>query len=1254
MLCQTAAFASSDITYIPVDFTGQTGDVAEIFGWGYIGSAQTVRHSFENDGTDSYLALSSDGLKNGSPGGSYYLYNTFYPITGKGEISFKIRFNEGKMKLTAGDQIVSSTLSHEGFSLMFDAVNGVLTCCGETIDGHFETGEWYDVDIFFDCGSHMLSIETCFGTKEISFTDSRIMYITNLTISNADKLPFSFDIKELELINNNSVNSGGGYMSVDENNVMYAEYPESAEYTRSLIENMDTSPRRMEYLDRGMVAVMREDDVYLSWRWLGTEDIETGYNVYRDGVKINDKPIMESTNYIDKNGGLDSVYTVRSVINGEEADESQPTGVSASNELSIPLMQYGYENYSSGDGMIGDLDGDGEYEIVVHRYPEDVFTSENYPLVEAYKLDGTHLWTMDIGPNDLEPKQNPILLYDINDDGKSEVIMRIGDGFTDGEGVSVGDMDGDGKINYRDSVYSGQYLTEGPEYIAVFDGETGGLIDKVPMEGVIARDPLESWGNGSSITHRPWKFMFAPLKIDEGNYTFVICRGIYAKTGIQCWRLNNGKLEMVWDFDSDEYFSYSGQGNHNLASGDVDYDGYDEIIYGGMAVDHDGTPMYTTGLGHGDALHLGDFDVERPGLEVMKTNESETAYANCSMFDARTGEVLWGEFAGKDTTRVLCDDFDPRYEGAEVYTNYKAFDQHGNIIDSEGGDNFAVYWDGDILREINDDVYVTKYMPYEGKTVSLLSADTCVSNNGTKENCTIQADIFGDWREEIVLPSADGKYLKIYTTTCPTPYKLYTLMHDPIYRAAAAWQNNAYNQPPHLGFAWGYETEQIPVPQIYTEHDGVREYSPYSTDKRTYEINTYKGTYYGSAEHKTAIVDGYPRTDISEPSGEEVSEETAAVMDSMAMWFDEILGYKDSLQYIPLPSTAAVISGNVRFVYEGNIEVTDISGTPVEDMKNGIVYDSDTKTLYVPENVNSRIVVSGGFGKQTFTVRGQKYTRKHSYLYDTLDSEPLGSGSDFLDSRMNKNGWKLDGDRENTEVITYADRSHAEKKRLVQIKNHSDADSIFYLDKNDMYINGIATAEFDIQLRSGAKSEFSLSREGNRSLAIRQDNGAIYAADGDEYVLVSDELSTTSGDGAIYRIYADMNFARGIYDIYITEDGNIKEAVRGLRFVSGEADGIDRVSLTCAAGCEVGIDDIDINIYSGIYKIYSEDQREIFFADEPGLDNVTVIAAEKNENGELIYLTLTDSSELPMSETVSCGDVEYFVWYSAENMKPVY
>lgn len=774
LLWQTAAFASGDITYITADFTEQTGDAASLFGWGYIGSAQTVKHGFENDDTDSFLALSSDGLKNGSPGGSYYLYNTFYPITGGGRMKFKIRFNEGKIKLTAGDQIVSSTLSHEGFSLVFDAGSGALTCCGETLDGQFETGSWYDVDISFDCGSHMLSVETCFGEKEIAFTEDRLLYISNITISNADKLPFSFDIKELELVNENSVNSGGGYMSIDSNNVMHADYPDSAEYTGSLIENMSASPRRMEYLDRGLTAIMREEDVYLSWRWLGTE--------------------------------------------------------------------------------------------------------------------------------------------------------------------------------------------------------------------------------------------------------------------------------------------------------------------------------------------------------------------------------------------------------------------------------------------------------------------------------------------EIVLPSADGKYLKIYSTTCPTPYKLYTLMHDPIYRAAAAWQNNSYNQPPHLGFAWGYETERIPIPQIYTEHDGVRAYSPYSSDKREYYINTYKGTCYSSKEHRTVISDGYPRADITAPSGAEVSEETAAVMDGMAGWFDEVLGYKESIKYISLPSTAAEISGTVRFVCGGDVEVTDISGTPVSELKNGITYNSDTKTLYIPETAGCRIVVSGEFGKQTFTARGQEYSSKAPYLYDTLDAEPLGSGSDFLDSRMNKNGWQLDGDRENTEVITYADRSNAEKKRLVLIRNNSQADSVFYLDKSDMYIKGIAAAEFDIQLRSEAGAEFRLSRNGNTSLLIKQEGGAIYAADGSEFVLLADGLSLTSGDEAIYRIYADMNFARGIYDIYIAEEGNIKAGLRGLHFASDKADGIDCVSLLCGAGSEAGIDDIDIHVYSGVY--ISSDDNEPRFADEPGLGSVSVIEAVKNESGELMSLSIKDSAAL--SADGSDGGIEYYIWKSVESMTPLY
>ena len=202
-----------------------------------------------------------------------------------------------------------------------------------------------------------------------------------------------------------------------------------------------------------------------------------------------------------------------------------------------------------------------------------------------------------------------------------------------------------------------------------------------------------------------------------------------------------------------------------MTSGDVDYDGFDELIYAGMAVDHDGSPLYTTQMGHGDAIHMSDFILDRPGLEVMKINESSTVYTNCAMYDARTGEVLWGEYAARDTGRVLCADTDPRYAGAETQTNYKVFDCNGNIIESESVSNFAIYWDGDLLREINDDITISKYMAYDNRTIPLLVADNCHSNNGTKANCTVQADLFGDWREEFVLPTLDGKSLQVFTVS---------------------------------------------------------------------------------------------------------------------------------------------------------------------------------------------------------------------------------------------------------------------------------------------------------------------------------------------------------------------------------------------------------------------------------------------------------------------------------------------------------
>lgn len=1257
LLSMATAVSASEITYIDsslIENAAEGESVSDLFGWDYLGSAANVTHNIVQEDGVNCLSLESDGLKNGYPGGTYYLYNTFYPVIGEGSISFDLKLNSGSLSLGLGDSVVTSSLYHEAFNLEFNAENNSIMCDDTVIDGVYECNQWYNIDISFDIKNHELAIKTDLSETVLPFSDENIFFISNLTFYNSDKFGFDMDIKDIQLVNSNSTNGSGGSMEISSDNIMKATYPESAEVTQTLMDNITESYRKMEYLDRGLVAVMREDDVYLSWRWLGTEDISTGYNIYRNGVKINDTPVYESTNYIDHDGDMNSRYTVRSVVDGSETDDAEKdVGVNASNEIKIPLVQYDYENYSSGDGMVGDLDGDGEYEIIVHRYPEDVFASENYPLIEAYKLDGTHLWTMNIGPNDLEPKQNPVLVYDLDDDGKSEVVMRIGDDFIDGTGTSVGDMDNDGKTNYRDSVYSGQYLTEGPEYLAVFDGETGEIIDKVPYEGVVARDPISQWGNGNNITHRPWKFMFAPIRIDDDGYAFAVCRGIYAKTGIQCWKLNGDKLEMIWDFNSDDYFSFSGQGNHNLSSGDVDFDGYDELIYGGMAVDHNGTPMYTTGLGHGDAIHLGDFVIDRPGLEVMKTNESETAYANCSMFDARTGEVLWGEFAGRDTTRVLCDDFDPRYMGGETYTNGKAFDSHGNVISSQGGNNFGIYWDGDLLRELNDDVNITKYFAYDDKMLPLFNADTCVSNNGTKQNCTIQADLFGDWREEVILPSSDGKYLNIYSTTCPTPYKLYTLMHDPVYRAGAAWQNNAYNQPPHTGFYWGYDTTEIPIPMIYTEHNGERVYSPYSGENRTYKIDNLKDTYYKNENNHVSICDGYVRTDVSGRDNTDFSYETEQILDGMSEYYDGIMGYSDIVTYITLPTTKTELKGDIRLISDDKISIKDISGADIDKVNNGIIFDGNTNTLHIPDNVCGFIDVSTNGLTQIFKVAGENYTRNNNYLYDTLDVNPLGSGSDFLDSRMNINGWKLNGNREDVSVITFADRSEAEKKRLVKIKNNSDEAAEFYLDKDKMMISGIATVEFELQLHN-AKSEFSLMSSGKKSLSVVQDNDKLYA----DNILIADGLENTTSDGAIYKITAIMNFQNKTYDLILSKDGNSINTITNLSFYDEDVKGIDRISLSVEGGGVAGIDDIDINVYSGVYSIYDEEIDKLDFANTPCFGSASVISAVYDNN----ILTHVESFEVQNGDNeinlnrkiTDDTDYRFFVWNSLELMQPLY
>ena len=655
-----------------------------------------------------------------------------------------------------------------------------------------------------------------------------------------------------------------------------------------------TNARQMEKLNRGLIAVKTTADtrgqavngVYLSWRLLGDESLENqAFDIYKNGTKIHTTGVHDATNWIDTSGTASDKYKV--VKAGEDASketEVTPTSnnnCAKSNEVGngnseknsftyvdIPISRpdpvermgdgkisnyYTVDKSHEGganDASVGDLDGDGNYEIVLKWDPTDSkdsagadFTGNAY--IDAYKIDPNndgYMWRIDLGKNVTSGAHyTQFLVYDFDGDGKSEVAMKTAPGTVDGTGhyvTEVGDTD---EIRNTDNTKSyigtsGRLKGKNPftQYLTIFDGETGAALyttDYIPYDA--AEDKY--WGDGKAKYNRSERYLAAVAYLDGIHPSIVMCRGYYHDSVIRAYTWDGTELTMQWEHKgkkSESSTTLYGQGNHNLSVGDIDNDGKDEIVYGSAALDDDGkTVLGNTGLGHGDAMHMSDFNNDGT-QEVFSVKEEEFKKYAEDLRVASTGKHFWSSgklVTSDDNGRGVMDNIDDSY--AKEHSNAlaigwssgiaNAHDLNGDDVAAKPAgagsgtfDNFLVYWDGDLSRELLDANIIQKYYAATGTTkrfygpsdgYTLTGGST---NNYSKRNPSLVADIWGDWREEIIMPvnkgsATDQAYLRIYTSTMPTDYRITTLMHDCQYRLSVAWQNVGYNQPTHASYYIG-------------------------------------------------------------------------------------------------------------------------------------------------------------------------------------------------------------------------------------------------------------------------------------------------------------------------------------------------------------------------------------------------------------------------------------------------------------------